>query len=280
MPYDLLQVPSFARLADYCGPWCIEPSTFAACWKMALAMDLAAHIQSAPVLPQTSYEIVASKNGKASIAVIRATGLLMKQSSSLGGTSTVGLRRQIRQAVSEESVSGILLVLDSPGGSVAGMHDLGNEIRSATRKKPVWAFVDDLCASAAYFAAASANMIFANAPTALIGSIGTMMTVYDVSTQAEREGIKALVFATGPLKGAGQPGTEVTEEQQSYFQGLIDSAQTHFDDAVKKGRGLSQTALNEVRTGGVFPATVALEKKLIDGIRSIESTIDALGAAK
>lgn len=278
--FNLLHVPHFARLHEYAGLWAIEPNAFATYWRAAQTMDLAAHIRAAaPAAPSSGLETVSAKSG-GTVAIVRAAGPLMKAASSFGGTSTIAMRRQIRQAAADPAVSGILLLIDSPGGSVAGTQDLANEVKAATRKKPLWAFVDDLGASAAYWIASQANMIFANGPTALIGSIGAVMTVYDLSAQAEKEGVKAMVFATGPLKGAGVPGTAISEEQQAYFQGIIDAAQTHFDAAVKSGRGMSQTMLNEIRTGAVFPANVALAKGLIDGVRTLESTIDALGAAK
>lgn len=278
--FDSLHVPHFARLHEYAGLWAIEPNAFATYWRAAQTMDLAAHIRAAaPATPSSGLETVSAKSG-GTVAIIRAAGPLMKAASSFGGTSTIAMRRQIRAAAADPAISGILLLIDSPGGSVAGTQDLANEVKMATRKKPVWAFVDDLGASAAYWIASQANMIFANGTTALVGSIGAVMTVYDLSAAAEKEGVKAMVFATGPLKGAGTPGSKITDEQAAYFQGLIDAAQTNFDAAVKSGRGMSQTMLNEVRTGAVFPANVALAKGLIDGIRTLESTIDALGAAK
>lgn len=278
--FDSLHVPHFARLHEYAGLWAIEPNAFATYWRATQTMDLAAHIRAAaPATPSSGLETVSAKSG-GTVAIIRAAGPLMKAASSFGGTSTIAMRRQIRAAAADSAISGILLLIDSPGGSVAGTQDLASEVKMATRKKPVWAFVDDLGASAAYWIASQANMIFANGTTALVGSIGAVMTVYDLSAAAEKEGVKAMVFATGPLKGAGTPGSKITDEQAAYFQGLIDAAQTNFDAAVKSGRGMSQTMLNDVRTGAVFPANVALAKGLIDGIRTLESTIDALGAAK
>lgn len=274
-----LNAPQFSRIDEYFGAWLYEPERFMAQLAMLQRADIARHA-AAPQQSRSPYVNYAQGKGDQNIAIISAVGTLMKQASSYGGTSTIQLRRDIRQAANDSGVQAILLAIDSPGGTVAGTADLAADVRAAAKKKPVWAHIDDLGASAAYWLASQADAIYANSPTALVGSIGTVMTVYDYSAAAEKEGVKTLVFATGPLKGAGAPGTVVTDEQRAYFQGIVDDAQTHFDAAVKSGRGFSAAQLAAVRTGGVFGATQAKELGLIDGIRSLESTVNALVNAK
>lgn len=275
----VIAVPPFARLSDYFGLWCYEPARFLAQWDVIRGADLARHM-AAPQPPRASaVELVAAKGGK-SVAVVPLTGTLMKSASSFGGTSTVQARRDIRAAASDPNVSGLLLAIDSPGGTVAGTADLGAEVRAAAKKKPVWAQISDLGASAAYWIASQADQVFANDRTALVGSIGTFMTIYDYSAAAERDGVKVLHFATGPLKGAGTAGTPVTDEQRAYFQQIVDDGQAAFDAAVRAGRGMSAAELAAVRTGGVFGAAEAQRLKLIDGIRSTDRTLEALAQAK
>lgn len=279
---DTLRVHRFARLDEFFGAWAMEPERFLAQYRLVLGSDLIAHARQQAAAPQPrspNVELVPGKGGK-SVAVVRVLGTLMKQSSSFGGTSTIQLRRDVRTAAADPNVSAILLAIDSPGGTVAGTADLANEVRQARKSKPVWAHIDDLGASAAYWVASQADAVYANTPTALVGSIGTIQTVYDLSAAAEREGVKTLVFATGPLKGAGVPGSEVTEEQRAYFQDLVDDAQAQFDAAVRAGRGMTAAQLAAVRTGGVFPAGKAVGLKLIDGVRGLDRTIDALASAK
>lgn len=275
---DFLHVPYFARLSDYWGIWAYEPDRFLAQWETIARVDLAAHM-AAPPPPRAVTVMTESGRGGKSIARVVARGTMMKGQSSFGGTSTVQLRRDIRNAASDPNVSGILLDIDSPGGTVAGTADLAAEVRAARRKKPVWAHIDDLGASAAYWVASQADQVFANDKTALVGSIGTLMTVYDFSGAAEKDGVKALVFATGPLKGAGAKGAPVSEDQRAYFQKLVDDSQASFDSAVRSGRGMTADQLASVRTGGVFTASEARDLKLIDGIRSIDRTLEALAQA-
>lgn len=276
-----LEVPFFPRLADYVGLWAIHPPHFLAYWHAATSTDLVAHVNAAVPRREEApvVQMAAGKGGK-SVAVVRMERTLMKQRPSLGGTSTVDVRRAVRSAANDPNVSGVLLAIDSPGGTVAGTDDLAREVRAARRKKPTWAFVEDLGASAAYWVASQADAVYANSPTALVGSIGTVMTVYDESKAAESVGVRPLVFSTGPLKGTGEPGTPVTEEQAAYLQGIVNQTQTVFDSAVRTGRNLSAAELNAVRSGGVFLASEAQRLRLIDGIKSFDSVLDALAAAK
>lgn len=279
MPPELLLVPLFARINDYVGPWAIEPQAGAALLAAAQTMDLRRHMQEedAP-RPAAQVEIVsAGLNQK--VAVIHLTGTLMKASSSLdASTSTVMARREIRKAANDADVSAILLAIDSPGGSVAGTADLAAEVASANKRKPTWAFAADLCASAAYWVGSQAERLYANDRTALIGSIGTLLVVYDQSNAAEKLGIKTLVFGTGPIKGAGIPGSVVTDEQRDYYRGIVEETQKSFDAGVRRGRGLTDAKLEKAKTGGVFNAEEALSMGLIDGVKSFDAVLSELAA--
>lgn len=273
------QAAQFARLDEYSGLWLVEPSRFNVLWDAMHRADLLAHVAARQPERSPGIDYRPGKGGK-SVAVVKAEGLLMKQASSMGGTSTVRLRRDIRSAAADPNVSGILLAIESPGGTAAGMLDLAGEVRAARRQKPVWAQIEDLGASAAYWLASQADMVFANSAMTLVGSIGTYQVVYDYSAAAEREGVKTFLFATGPLKGAGMRGTAVTPEQQADFQARVNEVQAHFDAAVRAGRSMSAAQLAAVRSGGVFSAAAGLELKLVDKIQSPERTIEALANAK
>lgn len=267
-----LQVPVFARLDEYASLWLVESSAASLLWRVASGIDMRMHVAEGANPAKIQTELVEAAGGK-SIALMRCTGLMMKQQSSMGGTSTIQLRREIRTASMDPDVAGILLAIDSPGGTVAGQVDLANEVKAATRRKPVWAHIEDLGASAAYWLASQAERVTANAPTALIGSIGTYQVVYDYSGATEKEGVKTFVFATGPLKGIGIPGSKLSEEQQTHLQSLVDDMQQSFDADVQRGRQLSNKELAAVRHGGVVSAPKALEAKLIDAISPLSKVL-------
>jgi signal peptide peptidase SppA len=279
-----LTVPSFPRVQDYGGAWAIEPSAANALLSVASKMDLATHVQSSPEVElKSAIELIpldpVAPDGQ-QVAVIRLGGLLMKQVSSMtNGTSTVQARRDIRNATRDSKVSAILLMIDSPGGTVSGTADLAADVKAAAAQKPTWAFVEDLCASAAYYIASQTNKVFANSRSALVGSIGTVLALYDLSRKAISDGVEAIVFATGPHKGVGMaPGSPVTSEQRSSVQSMVEQMQRDFDAAVQSGRRLTTEQLAAVKTGQVWPADQAQALGLIDGIQSLDATLTALVA--
>lgn len=281
---SLANVPPTPRLDDYFGVWAIEEMRFCAMLDRVSRMNLQIHVQQTPSPKLESKMITTSAGGAAQsdgqIAVVPISGTIMKQVGSLSdGTSSVAARMALRAAASDPNISAILLLVDSPGGTVSGTADLATEVTKARQSKPVYAYVEDLAASAAYWVASSADKVFANNPTALVGSIGTYAGLYDLSGLAGQQGIKAKLYKTGPLKGAGFPGTEITAEQDAAFQKMVDDTQSHFAAAVQTNRKLSAEQMKAVTTGGVFLATEAQSLGLIDGIKSFDETLTALEAA-
>lgn len=271
-----LAVPSFSRRADYLGPWAIDSIHGGNLLNLARGMNfekhMAAHTPPRPLAMEKSMLPTG-----ASVAIIRLEGLLMKGTSSLGGTSTIQVRRELRQAVADRDVAGILLAIDSPGGTVSGTDDLAREIRKANQAKPVWCQIEDLGCSAAYWAASQGARVAANSPTALVGSIGTYLTIYDTSGAAAKEGIRPIVFTTGHLKAIGVPGAPVTDPQIQHMQAMVNTVQESFDTAVLVGRKLSERELISVKTGGAWTATEAKAKRLVDAIQPLSATLRDFG---
>jgi signal peptide peptidase SppA len=302
---DLTDVPQ-AIIDDFFGIWAIEETRFRQAVEKYQGINLVAHIQANRgqinhLVPEPSAANFApSRVGGLSgnlkdgveasagdsrlysiagegVAVIRLRGPMMKYVNSMSdGASTVFARRQLRQAVEDDQVGAILLVLDSPGGTVAGTMDLASEVGKAAAKKPVHAFIDDLTASAAYWVASQATKVFANNPTALVGSIGTFAVLYDYSKAAEQLGVKVHVVKAGDFKGTGVPGTEITEEQIANIQRIVNALNTEFLNGVAKGRNLSLEKVQEIADGRVHPAAEAIGKGLVDDVQSFDETLAGL----
>jgi len=206
------------------------------------------------------------------VAVIPIIDQMTKGRSSFGGTSTIEVRSLIREAARSDQVGSIMLHIDSPGGSVAGTSELANDIQTASELKPVFAHIDDLGASAALWVAVQAGRVTAN-EAALVGSIGVFSVIHDTSKMAEEAGVVVHVVSTGGFKGAFEPGTEVTEEQLSEIQKIIDATGQLFSKAIQTGRGMSASEVKTVADGRVFMATEAKSLGLIDGVMSFESAM-------
>lgn len=207
------------------------------------------------------------------IAVIEMVGPMMKGSSKLGDSAnTVAVRRAIREAVADPEVEGILLVVDSPGGTVAGTAELAADVRAAAERKPLRAHADDLMASAAVWATAAAHRITASATTE-IGSVGTVLVVQDTSEKYATEGVKVHVISTGPNKGAGAPGSELTPEHLEALTERVRNLNEHFLAALSEGRKLRGARLDAVTDGRVWIAEQARGLGLIDAVSSMDEAL-------
>ena len=293
------------RLEDYFGLWAVEETRFLQMFERVSQIDLGRHVRmnleieggheteissADPADPHSRAAgggpagSSAAENEK-TIAVIEVNGTLMKRGSSLSASSSlIRLRQQVRAARQDSAVSGILFRFDTPGGTTSGTADFAKEIAAAATEKPCYAFVEDLCASAGYWAASQCNRIFANDATAMIGSIGTFIGLYDYSANAAMNGVKAVVIKTGKFKAAGFPGAEITAEQQAHFQALVDATQFQFTAAIAAGRKMPAEKVATMADGRVHLAGAALTLGLIDGIQSFDATLaqlqDLAAAAK
>jgi len=264
-------------LHNWCGDWAILPEYGRALFDEVSRMDLASHIAANIGRDIKSQEPVTRIDGNG-VMVIDIVGTLQKEASSLGGTSSVMLRRAVSQAAANESVSAIMLRIDSPGGTTAGTHELAQAIADANKSKPVWAYIEDTGASAAYWLASQTSKVLVN-QTAKVGSIGTYMAVADYSAAAAEAGVKVHVIRAGEFKGAGQQGTEVTDKQLAEWQRVVDDINAVFVSAVQGGRKLTAKQVSELADGRIHVGQKAVDLGLADGVASYEAALSQLGQA-
>lgn len=252
------------------GYWSIYEPAFNAIYKQLEQLNLSLHLSDThrdSALAEVDRYGSVTQEG---IGVISMSGPMMKHASSFGRScSTVAIRRQIRDMVTDSAIRGIILKIDSPGGTVAGNKELADEITRARESKPVWAYCSDLCASAAYWVASQCQSVGANA-TAFIGSIGTYCVVADSSAAAGKLGIKVHVVRAGEFKGMGTPGTEITEDHLGELQAQVKGLNTFFLDAVATGRGMEMESVSKLADGRVHLADEAKNLGLIDSVMSFE----------
>jgi ClpP class serine protease len=170
-------------------------------------------------------------------------------------------------------VGAILLHVDSPGGEVTGIHEFGELIHQARGVKPVWAYVEGLGASAAYWLSSAAEEIVAD-PTAALGSIGVVMTVRDPSKTKAAD--IEIVSSQSPRK---RPDP-TTEGGRAQLQGVVDDLAGVFVATVARNRAVSEeTVLAEFGGGGLFVGRSAVAAGLADRIGTFEETLAELAAA-
>ena len=216
------------------------------------------------------------------VATIHFEGVVTKKptcmGSLLGGDAvTADLVKAIDAAAADPAVHQIALVIDSPGGTAAGTASAAEAVWRARQQKPVTAFAEDTAASAAYWIASQATRVVANS-TAAIGSIGVYGVLPDSSRRAENSGVRMHVVKAGEFKGAGVPGTHVTDSQLAEMQREIDGVYEEFLAGVARGRGISVDQARALGDGRVHPARAALELGLIDGVMELRDLMAELQA--
>ncbi len=213
------------------------------------------------------------------IAVIDVFGPLVKRPDvfdiMFGSTSTQAIEAAIREAAAEESVKSIMMRIDSPGGSVDGLAELGDAIFQARDQKPVIAQITGMAASAGYYVASQATKIFAQRMD-MVGSIGTVFSLIDASKAFEEAGLEVVTIDTGEFKSAGEFGTEITDRHKAEFQKIVDGFFNDFISVIVRGRGISEKKVREAADGRMFFAEEAVSLGLIDGIRTAEETHAAM----
>lgn len=253
------------------GLWLIHDPWFAQALAAYRNGDLKPRQQDSELDPEDEGFIF--ERGPNGMIIVKIMGQITKRRSSFGGTSSLDVRRVLRDAQGDPTVSGALLFIDSPGGTAAGTFELAQEVQRFAAVKPIRAHIEDLGASAAYWVAAQTQKITIN-QMGEAGSIGTVAVLIDSSKAAEMEGLKIHVISTGALKGAGAPGTEVTEEMLKVFQEQVDDINRFFLEGIERGRGLSGAQLAQVATGRVWIAAKAMALGLVDEIMSFEDAVD------
>lgn len=251
--------------------WMIEPTRFeqlASRWRAAGAGVPASFVDRREIMQRVG-----------SVAVIDVRGPMMKSPPGfMQAASTREIRAKLREAAGDDSVSGVMLRIESPGGTVSGTPELAADVAAVRQVKPVHAYIEDLGASAAYWVASQAERITATS-TAIIGSIGVVMIVPDLSKAFEDLGVKFHRVASSPLKGAGHFGTKIEDAHLERWQAEVDEVNRQFVEGVAAGRGEKIGDLASVADGGTFVAPQALEAGLIDEIQSFEQALAAMQAA-
>jgi len=205
------------------------------------------------------------------IAVVSVIGPLYK-----GKSPFVSNYKSIGEALSAieqmEQLPPVVLRIDSPGGMVAGLDPVLEQIDRLSEKTLVVASINGMGASAAYRIASKAGTIFASRDSE-VGSIGTYWQLLDYSKAFQKAGIRSVLLTTGKYKGVGAVGEKLTAEQVAFLQESVDQSNSQFLEDVRRGRGMTDTNLDEVSDGRWWQAGDAEQLNLIDGVASFESVL-------
>lgn len=227
---------------------------------------MAEHVIASKTPTPGSENWSATKSGD---CVIRIDGVMTKEYNSFeDGCSTVRTRRALRNAANDPECSRIILVIDSPGGSVFGTADLADDVRKAAEMKPVIAYIEDMCCSAAIWVASQCTEVVASPNALAIGSIGVYTVLYDTSEAFEAMGVKPILISSGGIKGQPTNGLPIDEEVLADDQNFILQIYDAFVSTVASGRGMETADVLSIADGRTWGAAEAKELGLVDRLAS------------
>ena len=177
----------------------------------------------------------------------------------------------LRGAFEDEGAQAVVLLINSPGGSPVQAGIINDEIYrlKALYKKPVYAVVEDSCASAAYYIAVAADQIFVD-KASIVGSVGVLMDGFGFTGLMEKVGVERRLMTAGENKGILDPFSPVSEKQKQFTQGMLDAIHQQFISVVRAGRGKRLKETPEMFSGLFWTGDQAVQLGLADQLANLD----------
>ncbi len=217
----------------------------------------------------------AMRSGTPSLELVVLDGPIFPNYQALQGPLAVRDRLLELAQEEQDNIKGVLLAIDSPGGTVGLSGELYDAVRRLKEKKPVVVTVMDVAASGGYYVASAADKIYAN-PGSIVGSIGVIGSSLNFTGLMERLGIADQTYKTGPYKDTGSPFRKETSEERRIVEAEIQDMYQQFVSDVAKGRGLAVEAVRKLADGRTYTGRQALANKLVDALGTAEDALQEL----
>ena len=190
-----------------------------------------------------------------------------------GNNSADHITSALTNAFKDEHSVGVILRINSPGGSPVQSGIVYDEIKRLRAKypdKPMHVVVEDLCASGGYYIAASADKIYVD-KASLVGSIGVLMDGFGFTGTMEKLGVERRVYTAGENKAFMDPFSPANEKHREFTQAMLGEIHAQFIDVVKKGRGKRLKETPEMFSGLMWTGVKSVEMGLTDGFGTVDS---------
>jgi protease-4 len=239
------------------------------------------------LLPETKplEEQVLEGKGKPKILLVDLDGLISFREETDGlrltkrPSKVAFFREALRKAEADSDIAGVIVRINSPGGTAAASDTIYHEIMSFKQKKkiPVNAYIMELCASGGYYVASASDRIIAS-PTAVTGSIGVVAVRFNMEELLSKIGVSEETYKSGPKKDFWSPFRPSTPEEKKMLQDIIDKLYARFVEVVYANRQklLTEQDVKALADGRILTAGEALEARLIDQVSYLDETIDSM----
>ena len=178
----------------------------------------------------------------------------------------------LQHAFKDKNTQGVVLRINSPGGSPVQAGYINDEIKRLRVKHkdiPLYVVVQDICASGGYYVAAAADKIFVD-KASIVGSIGVLMDGFGFTGTMEKLGVERRLITAGENKGFLDPFSPVNPEQQKYARQMVEEIHQQFIKVVKDGRGARLKESSEMFTGLVWSGEKSVVNGLADGLGGLD----------
>jgi protease-4 len=183
---------------------------------------------------------------------------------------------QLNQFGKDEAIKAVVLRIDSPGGGVASSQEIYAAVIDLKKKKKVVASMGSLAASGGYMVACATDKIVAN-PGTMTGSISAVMHFANAEELLKKLGLKASVVKSGKFKDIGSPVREMTAEERTLIQELVDDIYDQFLDMVARDRNIPKENLRKIADGRIFTGRQAQKLGLVDYLGDMGYAITVAG---
>lgn len=252
-------------------------------------LSLIIGIFNSVINPQKRIATTSLLDGK--IALIQLNGIIQSGQTDRfmqESYNAENVQKSLLKALKDPSVKGIILKINSPGGTVAKSQEIYNVIIKIRDKKPVFVSMSDVAASGGYYIASAADRIYAS-PGTLTGSIGVIFSSPDMSNLLQNKlGIKPQIIKSGKYKDIGSGSRPMTQDEKALLADIIQNSYTQFLNAITKGRIERTDNYNSPKTvltaenlkiyadGRIFTGEQAKKLGFVDELGGLQETYEAL----
>jgi protease-4 len=208
-------------------------------------------------------------DGKEHTALVQMTGVIRER----GDANAEHLIGGLQSAFEDKGTKGVILLINSPGGSPVQAGIINDEmyrLRAKYPKIPLYAVVEDVCASGGYYVAVAADRIFVD-KASIVGSIGVLMDGFGFVGSMEKLGVERRLLTAGTNKGFLDPFSPQNAEQKTHAQEMLDEIHQQFISVVRKGRGKRLKETPDMFSGLMWTGAKSVELGLADGFGNVES---------
>lgn len=224
-------------------------------------------------------EVVKTGSKAKKIAILQVDGVIQDtgEAQSLlqnSGYNHQTFLKQLDYVKNDDSVKGIIIQVNSPGGGVVESAEIHNKILQIEKetKKPVYVSMGSLAASGGYYISTAANKIFAS-PETLTGSLGVIMEGVNYEGLAKKYGVDFVTIKSGPYKDIMSPSRKMTENERKILQTMINHSYDGFVKVISEGRHIPVEQVKKIADGRVYDGRQAKELHLIDDFGYIDDVI-------